>query len=71
MQNTAQINKRDGNSRRKLADMENTRQSNIHLIKAPKGEDENRIEAILEEIINNNVPELMKNPISNDLTISL
>lgn len=71
MQNTAQIIKKDGNSRRKLADMENTRRSNIHLIRALKGEEENRTEAILEEIITNNVPELMKNLISNDLTISL
>lgn len=52
--------------------MEETSRANIHLIRVPKGEEEeNGAEAILEEIMTKNVPELMENLRLNDLAISL
>lgn len=52
--------------------MEKTRRANIHLIRLPRGEEEeNGTEVILEEIMTEDVPELMKNLTSNDLAVSL
>lgn len=48
-----------------------TSRANIHFIRIPKGvEEENGAEAILEEIMAKDVPELMENLTLNDLAIS-
>lgn len=61
-----------GNREKKLGNMEETSRANIHLIRVPKGaEEENGAEAILEEIMAKDVPELMENLTLNDLAISL